>query len=230
MAIKAPSRPAVAARITAVILDMDGVIVDSEHQWMLAEGPFLSGLIERWEEADHRKVVGLGVVDLYHLLAREYGLRLGREDFLARCELLACDIYRHKVHLARGLRPFIRAVQAQGLSLGLASSSPRSWVNLVLSRFGLADEFAAVVTGDEAPGRAKPAPDIYLLAARLLGARPSDCLAVEDSAIGLRAARAAGMPCVGLRSGLNDDQDLSAADWEVRGFSRLRRLALGPGT
>jgi HAD superfamily hydrolase (TIGR01509 family) len=206
---------------------MDGVIVDSEHQWMLAEGPFLRGLVDRWERSDHHKAVGMSVADLYDWLSRHYGLKVEREDFLARCELLACDIYRHRVHLARGLRPFIRAVHARGLALGLASSSPRSWVNLVLCRFGLTEEFEAVVTGDDAPGRTKPAPDIYQLAARRLDARPQDCLAVEDSAIGLRAARAAGMACVGLRSGLNDEQDLTQADWQVQGFAGLRRLALG---
>ena len=205
----------------AVILDMDGVMVDSDHQWMLSEGPFLRGLLGRWGIADHRKAVGLGIPALYELLVREYGLRMGKANFLAKCETTAQDIYRHKVRLAPGLRQTIRSWRRAGLLLGLASSSPRAWVDLVLRRFRLGRLFNALATGDDTPGRTKPAPDLYLLTARRLRARPQVCLAVEDSELGVRAAKAAGMVCVGLRSGANDEQDLSRADWQERGFAGL---------
>ena len=213
-------------RLKAVILDMDGVIVDSEHQWMLAEAPFLKNLVGRWGPEDHRQMVGVSVVNVYHRLTRHYGLKMGKQIFLARCEDLARHIYGHRVSLAPGLRSFLVKMRRRGLKLGLASSSPRSWVEMTLSRFGLDRSFGAVVTGDDAPGRTKPAPDIYLLAARRLHVQPKDCVAVEDSAVGVRAARAAGIFCVGLRSGLNDEQNLSAADWEARGFAALSYRSL----
>ncbi|MDD5630124.1 MAG: HAD family phosphatase [Elusimicrobia bacterium] len=219
--MRKPSPRPAAYPFQAVILDMDGVMVDSEHQWMLAEIPFLKGLVGRWRVADHRKVVGLGVVDLYYHLVREYGLRLNRKDFLERCELLAREVYRREVSLAPGLRGFIRDLRRRRVPLGLASSSPRTWVDMVLRRFRLASGFAAVVTGDDAPGRTKPAPDLYLLAARRLKVRPRSCLAVEDSDFGVRAAKDAGMTCVGLRSGHNNEQGLAGADWEARGFAAL---------
>jgi HAD superfamily hydrolase (TIGR01509 family) len=210
----------------AVILDMDGVMVDSEHQWMLLEMPFLRNLVGRWGVADHRKVVGLGVVDLYYHLVREYGLRLGKADFLERCGRIAHEVYQRKVSLAPGLRLFIRDLRRRRVPLGLASSSPHDWVNMVLRRFRLRPAFRAVVTSDDAPGRTKPAPDLYLLAARRLKVAAARCLAVEDSSFGVRAAKDAGMTCVGLRNGQNDEQDLSEADWEARGFADLgyRRL------
>ena len=210
----------------AVILDMDGVMVDSEHQWMLLEMPFLRGLVGRWGVADHRKVVGLGVVDLYYHLVREYGLRLGKADFLERCDRIAREVYRRKVSLAPGLRRFIGDLRCRRVPLGLASSSPQEWVDMVLRRFRLRSAFRVVVTGDDAPGRTKPAPDLYLLAARRLKVRPADCLAVEDSSFGVRAAKDAGMTCAGLRSGHNDEQDLGEADWDAQGFAALayRRL------
>lgn len=211
----------------AVILDMDGVMVDSEHQWLRAEGPFLSRLIGRWGPEDHRHVVGLSVVDLYHRLVRAYGLKLGKADFLRRCEVLARQIYGRKVTLTPGLREFLSSYRRRRLPLALASSSPASWVAMVLDRFHLRRIFAAVVTGDDAPGRTKPAPDLYLLAATKLGIPPNRCLAVEDSAIGVRAARAAGMFCVGLRTGFNDEQNLGGADLEVRGFSGLLQAVSG---
>ena len=210
----------------AVILDMDGVMVDSEHQWLLLEKPFLKGLLGRWTAADHRKVVGMGVEDLYYHLVREYGLGLGKADFLARCDRIAAEVYRSKVRLAPGLRDFIADLRRRRVPLALASSSPRLWVDMVLERFALRPAFRAVATGDDAPGRTKPAPDLYLLAARRLKVDPKRCLAVEDSDFGVRAAKDAGMTCVGLRSGHNDEQRLSGADWEARGFRALsyRRL------
>jgi HAD superfamily hydrolase (TIGR01509 family) len=216
--MRPPSR---AYPFAAVILDMDGVMVDSEHQWMLLERPFLKSLLGRWTASDHRKVVGLGVVDLYYHLVREYALRLAKDDFLDRCDRIAREVYLHKVTLAPGLRRFIADLRRRQVPLGLASSSPQAWVDLVLARFRLRPSFRAVATGDETPGRTKPAPDLYLLAARRLKVRPGDCLAVEDSDFGVRAAKEAGMTCVGLRSGKNDEQELSRADWEARGFAAL---------
>jgi len=221
MANKATMNP-----IRAVILDMDGVMVDSEHQWRLIEGPSLKRLVGRWGARDHRKVVGLGVEDVHSLLVREYGLRMKKADFLAHSEALALEVYRRKVSLTPGLRECLRSWRRAGLRLGLASSSPRAWVDLVLRRFRLGRAFRAVTTADDVSGRTKPAPDLYLLAARRLGVPPGACLAVEDSELGVRAAKAAGLACVGLRSGCNDEQDLSRADWEERGFSGLRYRGL----
>lgn len=208
----------------AVILDLDGVIVDSEHQWGLAEGAMMRRLVGKWTRADHYKFVGVSPDKVYPRLRREYGLRATKEDFLAQCDALARRVYTQRASLTPGAKAFLREMRRRRVPLALASSSPRSWVELALSRFRLHGAFAAVVTGDDAPGRAKPAPDIYLLAAKRLGVKPKDCLAIEDSAIGVRAAKAAGMRCVGLRTGLNDEQDLSGANWEVKGFKGLCRL------
>lgn len=210
----------------AVILDMDGVIVDSEHQWKLAEGPFFRAVVPGWREEDHKKIVGLGVVDLYHWLAKEYRIAESKESFLARCHELALEIYGRRVSLTEGLLDLLSELGKGKLSLGLASSSPRAWIDIVLSRFGLKEHFAAVVSGDEVPGKNKPEPDIYLLAARRLGIEPARCVTIEDSFLGVQAAKKAGMICAGFRNGTNDDQDLSQADRTVRSFSELRGSAL----
>ena len=204
----------------AVILDMDGVVVDSEHQWMLAEGPFMRSLVGRWGKQDHHRTVGMGMADVYRLLAREYGLKTTKKEFLNRSGKLADEIYSRRVSLTPGLRRFIAAARRKKLPLALASCSPKSWVDIVLKRFRLAAAFDVIVAADDVR-RAKPAADIYLLAARRLKARPQDCLAVEDSALGVQAAKAAGMACMGLRTGFNNEQDLSQADQELRGFTEL---------
>lgn len=207
---------------------MDGVIVDSEHQWQLMETPFLSGLLGRWEESDHQRVVGLNVVDLYHLLVRDYGLKQSREDFLKRSAEQALEIYRRRATCAPGLVQLLAAMNAGGVALGIASSSPKPWIAIVLERFSLGRHFRAVVSSDDVGRRAKPLPDVYLKAAELLGSHPSECMAVEDSAIGIQAAKAAGMPVVGFRNGHNEAMDFSQADAEIRGLLELLDIGAGP--
>lgn len=210
----------------AVIFDMDGVIVDSEKQWKLAEGPFFKRLVHSWTDHDHHKIVGLGVVELYHWLVKEHGITQSKEDFLAECHNLAEDVYGRKSCFTEGIPEFTAALKKDGVKIGLASSSPRNWIDIVLKRFDLLDSFAAIASGDETPGRTKPEPDLYLLCAKRLDAEPKDCLALEDSLLGVTAAKAAGMQCAGFRNGHNGEQDFSAADFEFSDFKELEsRLA-----
>ena len=208
----------------AVIFDMDGVIVDSEKQWQVAEGPFFKRLIRTWTDHDHQQIVGLGVVELYHWLVEKHGINQSKEEFLAECHVLAEDVYGRKSSFTDGINAFLRRLEKRGTKVGLASSSPRNWIDIVLKRFDLEREFAAVASGDETPGRTKPEPDLYLLCAKRLGVEPKDCVAIEDSVPGVRAAKAAGMRCAAFRNGHNDALDLSAADFEFTDFARLEGL------
>lgn len=213
----------------AVILDMDGVMVDSELQWRLTEGEHIRRLLPDWTEKDTHSIVGLGVPDLYRWLVANRGLAMPEAEFLALCDRMAVEIYGRRTSLAPDLGELLAALKALGVLVGLASSSPASWVGLVLDRFGLRGEFAALATGDETPGRTKPEPDLYLLAASRLGVSPSACAAVEDSRYGVQAAKRAGMLCVAYRGAENAAQDLSAADAEVRALrdvpAALERLS-----
>ncbi len=205
----------------AVILDMDGVIVDSEHRWKVVEKPFFKELLGSWTEEDGKHIVGFNVVDIYTRLKEKHGLTLTRADFVERCGELAKEVYGRQAKLLDGLTGFLNDMKAHGVRMGLASSSPRTWIDIVLKRFELAPLFEATVAGDEVDGKTKPQPEPYLRAARLLNLAPSDCVAVEDSSVGIKAAKGAGMACVGFRSEDNEGQDLSAADFEAKGFAAL---------
>lgn len=205
----------------AVLLDMDGVIVDSELQWKLVESSYLKSLVPHWGAEHERQIVGRGVVDLYQWLADNFAVKVSKKDFLAHCDEMAREVYGRRVTLAAGLMDFLAANRAQGRPLGLASSSPRAWINLVVERFDLGSRFNAVVSGDDVNGKTKPLPDIYLLAAEKLSVNPKTCFAIEDSNLGVRAAKAAGMYCAAYRTPSNADQDLSLADREFRHFNEL---------
>ena len=117
----------------------------------------------------------------------------------------------------------VRLVRSRGLSCAVASSSPRPLIDVVVARLGIADQVDAVCSAeDEVHG--KPAPDVYLRAARLLGVPPAGCLAVEDSALGVLSARAAGMPCVAIPDGHTaQDPRLAAATLRLDSIRDLDR-------
>jgi len=201
----------------AVIFDMDGVIVDSERQWVQSEASFLKQAIPDWSAEDFDKITGMGVKDLYQFLKSEYEFPYSWEQFWERNEQAGHTVYEEMVNLIPGFLPLAFALKKE-VALGLASSSPRSWIKIVLDRFSLTELFESVVSADDVQGRSKPAPDIYLYAARVLGVDPQFCLAIEDSHHGALSAKRAGMKVLGFRNGFNGGQDLSVADTIIDGF------------
>ena len=205
----------------AVIFDMDGVIVDSEIHWKTTEGFFLQSLIPSWRAKDQDKIIGLGVLDLYALLVDTYYLQKTQQEFLEIYQQMANEIYGQKVSLIAGFTELLTALNTNHIPVALASSSPTSWINIMLERFSLRDSFQVVVSADELKGEGKPSPAIYLLTASRLGIRSERCVAIEDSKNGVLSAKNAEMFCVGFRNGFNNEQDLSRADVIIHHFSEL---------
>ena len=205
----------------AVIFDMDGVIVDSEIHWKTTEGFFLQSLIPGWSVNDQDRIIGIGVLDLYALLVDTYHLQKTQEEFLEIYQEMADLIYGQKVSLMAGFKELLTALNTNHIPVALASSSPTSWINIMLERFSLRDFFQVVVSADELKGQGKPSPAIYLLTAKRLGIRPQRCVAIEDSQNGVLSAKNAEMFCVGFRNGFNNEQDLSRADMIIHHFAEL---------
>lgn len=205
----------------AVIFDMDGVIVDSELHWKTTEGFFLQSLIPGWTTDDQDRIIGLGVLNLYKLLIETYHLQKTQDEFLAIYQEMANEIYGQKVSLIEGFSELLTALNANHIPVALASSSPTSWINIMLDRFRLHDSFQVVVSADELEGQSKPSPAIYLHTAQRLGILPEKCIAIEDSKNGVLSAKNAEMFCVGFRNGFNDEQDLSKADMIIHHFAEF---------
>jgi HAD superfamily hydrolase (TIGR01509 family) len=205
----------------AVVLDMDGVIVDSECHWKEVESSFLRRLLPKWNDELSQQIIGLSMYDAHDLLRRKHQLEMQLDDFVGFYQSLADDIYGKQVSLLPGVHEFIVEVHENHIPLALASSSPIAWINTVLERFSLRDYFAEIASAEHLNGRGKPFPDVYLLVAERLGIAPSLCVAIEDSQKGVRAAKDAGMVCVGLRNGFNAHQDLRQADLVVNGFGEI---------
>lgn len=183
--------------IRAVVFDLDGVLVDSEPVHWRASVRLFAPHELRMEE--YEPFVGLAI-EPYMAWAREhFGLDASVEELTERyAEAVTAELKAAPIPPLDGARELIAATRARGLRVGLCSQSIARWVHPTLRAAGLDGSFDVVVTGDDVE-RAKPEPDIYLHAARLLGAEPEACIAVEDSPAGVRSAAAAGMLVVQSR-------------------------------
>lgn len=182
---------------SAVIFDMDGVMLDSEPVWRSAMQELFAACDRPWEDLDPDVLIGGDSSRQWASYVRRVGELPMAEDEIVEwvtCRLL--DLYAEALPMVPGAKEAVARL-AVSYRLGLASSSPREIIAFVLARSGLDRLFAAWASSDDVP-RGKPAPDVYLRACNLLGADPSRSAAIEDSLFGIRAARAAGLKVIAI--------------------------------
>jgi HAD superfamily hydrolase (TIGR01509 family) len=182
--------------IEAVVFDLDGVILDTEQVWDEVREELTRERGGRWTERAQADMMGMSSVEWSRYMHEELGLTEPPEEINAEVVNRMLARYEERLPLIDGAVEAVRRI-AERWPLGLASSSNRPLIDLALERSGLAPLFRATVSSEEAP-RGKPAPDVYLEAARRLEAAPERCAAVEDSANGIRSAAAAGMRVVAI--------------------------------
>jgi HAD superfamily hydrolase (TIGR01509 family) len=180
----------------AVIFDLDGLLLESEQLWTAAKRQLVEERGGRWTDAADRAMLGMSAPEWSRYMAGELGVPLEPEDISAAVVELLTERYRHELPLLDGADDAVRRL-ADRWPLGLASSSNREIIDLVLERTRWAEVFRVTVASEEVE-RGKPAPDVYLAAARGLGVAPDRCVAVEDSAAGIRSAHAAGATVVAI--------------------------------
>jgi HAD superfamily hydrolase (TIGR01509 family) len=182
--------------IDAVVFDLDGVLIDSEHVWDEARQQLAEERGRSWPEAASRDMMGMSSPEWSRYMRDQVGIDDEPEEISAEVVRRLEMIYREELPLLGGAVAAVERLAARW-PLGLASSSNRELIDLVLELSGLDRYFRATVSSEEV-ARGKPAPDVYLEAARRLGVDPLRCAAVEDSENGIRAAKAAGMRVIAL--------------------------------
>lgn len=210
-----------AVGIQAVIFDLDGVLIDSEQRWAQAKAALVRESGGRWKPEASHAMLGMSSPEWSRYLHEELGVPLAPEEINDAVVARMLEDYRRDLPLIEGARDAVLRA-AERWPLGLASSSNREVIDVVLEGSGLAGAFAATVSSEEV-ARGKPAPDVYLEAAAGLGVAPGDAAAVEDSTNGLLAARAARMAVVAIpnRAFPPSDEALAAADVELGSISEL---------
>jgi HAD superfamily hydrolase (TIGR01509 family) len=180
----------------AVIFDMDGLLIDSERVWERARERVARDNGGAWHHDSQARMMGMSTPEWSAWMHDELGVELEPPRIRAVVLKEIDGIYREGVPLMPGADAAVARIAGRW-RLAVASSSPRVLVELVLDLTGWADRFEAVVSSEEV-ARGKPAPDVYLEAARRLEVVPDRCVAVEDSTAGLRSADAAGMAVVAV--------------------------------
>jgi HAD superfamily hydrolase (TIGR01509 family) len=176
---------------SAVIFDLDGVLVDSEQAWDAARKDVVAANGGAWREGAERDMLGMSSKEWPVYLVERLGVQLTPEQVNRAVVAAMLRGYERRLPLLPGAKEAVERVHAR-MPIGLASSSNREVIDVVLDRMGVAALFAATVSSEEV-ARGKPAPDVYLEAARRLGVDPRAAAAVEDSENGIRSAHAAGM-------------------------------------
>jgi HAD superfamily hydrolase (TIGR01509 family) len=182
--------------IEAVVFDLDGVLLDSEQVWDEVREELVKERGGRWHEQAQTEMMGMSSVEWSRYMHDELDLPEPPEEISAEVVQRLDEVYRKRLPLIDGAREAVERLAARW-PLGLASSSNREVIDLVLDLSGLARYFRVTVSSEEVP-RGKPAPDVYLEAARGLGVPPERCAAVEDSHNGIRSAKAAGMRVIAI--------------------------------
>jgi HAD superfamily hydrolase (TIGR01509 family) len=177
--------------IAAIIFDLDGVLIDSEAVWDSVREQVTRETGGRWHERAQQEMMGMSSLQWSRYMHENLGVPMAPEEISALVIERIAERYRQDLPLLPDAVETVRTL-AERRPLGLASSSNRPVIDLVLELTALAPCFRISVSSEEV-GRGKPAPDVYLEAARRLRVEATRCAAVEDSTNGIRAAKAAGM-------------------------------------
>ena len=205
----------------AVIFDMDGVLVDSQPYHFKADIDTMAeyGVIK--DQKFYESFAGTLTADRMRTLKEMFGLDVPVEEMTIKRENMILDTMgKEDIKPVSGIPEFLRSIKEKGLTTAVASSSDYKLINLILDRLKIAQYFDSVTSGSDVK-RGKPSPDVFLLAAERIGIEPAECLVVEDSENGVKAAKAAGMKVLGYINPTSGKQDLSLADFITDDFKKI---------
>jgi HAD superfamily hydrolase (TIGR01509 family) len=205
----------------AVVFDLDGVLLESEQVWSAAKRKLTLEHGGSWTEDAERDMLGMSSTEWSRYMRDRLGVALDPADISEAVARRVEESYRVELPLIAGAEEAVSALAAR-LPLGLASSSNRQTIELVLELTGWGESFSATTSSEEV-ARGKPAPDVYLETLRRLAASPAASVAVEDSDAGIRSALAAGMRVVAIpnRAYPPDPETVRAADLTLESLMQL---------
>jgi HAD superfamily hydrolase (TIGR01509 family) len=205
-----------------IIFDMDGVIIDSEPLHQIIEKRILSAYGVGISEEEHRDYIGTSSLKMYTELQARFDLPLSGEELRERHHQEYETLLEESevLPIIVGVNELVRSFYNEGYQLFVASSSPMNHIETIISKFKLDAYFESYISGADLENP-KPHPQVFLNTAEKARNNPENCLVIEDSMNGVKAAKAAGMFCVGFRNPNSGDQDLSMADMTIESFENI---------
>jgi HAD superfamily hydrolase (TIGR01509 family) len=182
----------------AVLWDMDGTLIDSEPYWMKSEGSFAKANNSNWTEQDGLSLVGMSLYDSSKIIKERVGSDLEPEQIIQKLTDDVSAQLKQEIFWRPGARDLLLLLRKKKVKTALVTMSMHRMAKQVADSIGF-DAFDVIVAGDDVR-HGKPHPEPYLKAAELLGVKPEDCVAFEDSLTGLRSAEAANTKAVGVKN------------------------------
>jgi beta-phosphoglucomutase family hydrolase len=206
---------------------MDGLMIDTERlhhesfktvleQYGITPVPNARGVIH---------ISGISAEANWKHFKKQYDLSANTQDLTRAKNEAHLRLLQDKVEAMPGLMDLLKNLKADGYKMGIASSSIREHIDLVVDRLGIANYFDAITSGEEV-ANGKPAPDIFLKAAAKLDVDPAQCIVLEDATNGMRAGKAAGMYVIVVPNEFTQDEDFSAADLRLSSLEEIDSVTL----
>jgi HAD superfamily hydrolase (TIGR01509 family) len=207
--------------IDAVVFDLDGVLIQTEEIWDEVREAFIRERGGRYDETAQRAMMGMSSLEWSRYIHVDLGVSDLPAEISSEVVRRMTARYHQRLPLIDGAPEAVERLAVRW-PLGVASSSNRPLIDIVLELSGFGRFFSATVSSEEVP-RGKPAPDVYLEAARRLGVEPAHAAAVEDSHSGIRSAKAAGMRLIAIPNASYppDAEALAAADVVLESLAEL---------
>ncbi|HCY39756.1 MAG TPA: phosphatase [Prolixibacteraceae bacterium] len=211
--------------IKAIIFDMDGVLVDSEPFHVEIEKQQFELNKLNISDEEHHKYMGVASEVMWQEISKRHSLQHPINELIAqnRNESIRYFSALPEIPVMPGLADLLEELTRKNTPLAVASSSFPEIIDLILEKTGLKKYFSVIVSSQEA-GKSKPEPDVFLLAAQKLGISPEDCLVIEDSANGIKAALAAGMRCIAYQGPGTNPAGQKEADAVVTSYEQLKMM------
>jgi HAD superfamily hydrolase (TIGR01549 family) len=208
--------------IQTVIFDMDGVIVDTEPLHQKAYREHFSELGITVSDAMYASFTGNSTKNVYQKIKENFNLPQEVSDLINQKRAIFKAIFDHTndLYLLDGVEELMKDLYNNKVQLILASSSAKATIHQIFTKFNLHSYFAHIVSGEDFP-LSKPNPEIFIKAVALSGNKANECVVIEDSTNGIRAANAAGIFCIGYKSLHSKLQDYSTANYVIEHFNEL---------
>lgn len=201
-----------AQQARGIIFDFDGVLIDSEPLYLKSVNVILEECgVEQVTPIEYQQFIGHNTRNAWEKLTQDRKLPETVDYYEGRYGDVLEGVLREELALRPEAEELLGVVERRGIPRGLATATRSRWLAVKLEKLGLTEFFDAVVCASDVR-RSKPAPDIYLRAAELMGIAPADAVAIEDSPVGITSAKSAGIYTIALRTDMTTTLDISKAD------------------
>jgi HAD superfamily hydrolase (TIGR01509 family) len=198
-------------KVSGLIFDMDGVLIDSEPLHLIAYQELLEEFGICFSEEDNRPYIGRTDLELSQQLIALHNLPIEALHLVQKKEKILARLFETQLVLRPGVIKVLEHAKSISLPVAVASSATLPTIQLVVQALDIATYFQTLTSGDEV-AHGKPAPDVFLLAAERISVLPINCLVIEDSFNGIVAAKSAGMHCIAIPCQATRHQDHTKAD------------------